>query len=106
MPYYPCLTCGALYTEAYCPTHKPQRKKPFTHRLLYNAEYRRAAKKIREQATACWICGKPPTLSDPIQADHLYPGNPNSPLLPAHRSCNIRRQTRNRKNPRDGETPT
>jgi len=100
MPIYPCITCGDLTGEPYCPRHTPRRRpKPFTHRLLYNSNYRKEAKKIRENATVCWVCGLPPTPRDPIQADHLYPGNPNSPLLPAHRSCNIRRQTRTKKTP-------
>ena len=46
---------------------------------------------IRENAQYCWICGGPVDLYDPMQADHVIPGDPESPLAPAHRSCNAAR---------------
>ena len=56
-----------------------------------NSEYQRKAKIIRETATQCWLCGNGYNPADPWQADHVNPRAINSVLLPAHRSCNIRR---------------
>ena len=38
-----------------------------------------------------WLCGGGAVPGDPWQADHVIPGNPDSPLAPAHRSCNAAR---------------
>jgi hypothetical protein len=57
----------------------------------YSGDYKRRAKKVREQAVNCHICGDPARLNDPWEADHIIPGDNTSPLLPAHRSCNQRR---------------
>jgi hypothetical protein len=97
MPKYPCLTCGDPTTQPpYCSTHRTiKQRKPQSHSRLYNNQYRKAARVIRENATHCWICKGQPTVSDPIQADHVTTGDPTSILLPIHRSCNIRRQERN-----------
>jgi hypothetical protein len=96
MPKYPCLTCGDPTTQPpYCPSCRTiKQRKPAAHSRLYNNTYRKAAKAIRENATQCWICGGQPTIKDPIQADHVNTGDPNSILRPIHRSCNIRRQAR------------
>ena len=56
--------------------------------------YKARARKVRESASVCWICGEGARPEDPWTADHLVPGDPNSPLLPAHRSCNSRRGDR------------
>ena len=56
--------------------------------VYYNAD----GKLVRDTATHCWLCGEPARPDDPWQADHIYPGKPDSPLAPAHRSCNIRRR--------------
>ena len=97
MPKYPCLTCGDPTTQPpYCSTHRTiKQRKPQSHSRLYNNQYRKAARVIRENATHCWICKGQPTVSDPIQADHVTTGDPTSILLPIHRSCNTRRQERN-----------
>ena len=98
----PCLTCGQLGMpgDTLCPTHKAQaaehertrqaiRK---AGRTLYTSPaYRRMAKHIRDNATACHLCGLGAKPNDPWTADHLIAGDPNSPLAPAHRSCNSRR---------------
>jgi len=57
----------------------------------YLGDYKRRAKAVREQAVNCHICGDPARLNDPWTADHIIAGDPNSPLAPAHRSCNERR---------------
>ena len=57
----------------------------------YSGDYRRRAKIVRDTALLCHICKEGLRLDDPFQADHLIPADPNSPLAPAHRSCNIRR---------------
>lgn len=96
----PCLDCGKLSRNgSRCEAHqrlkerewdapKAARKKATGQ---YSGDYRRRAQQIRENATYCWICGQPPNLYDPMQADHLIPGDPESPLAPAHRSCNAAR---------------
>jgi len=100
----PCLECGVLTTNASrCDQHqversrvieatRPKRKyKTKPKRLLYSGDYVKLAKKVRENATYCHLCGDGPRHNDPWTADHLIPGDPLSPLLAAHRSCNSRR---------------
>jgi hypothetical protein len=92
----PCLGCGKLiYEKNRCPECRgllqqkiDQARGPRPH---YGGTYKRRAKQIRETAKQCWICGEGPRSNDPFQADHYYPGDKDSPLLAAHRSCNIRR---------------
>lgn len=60
----------------------------------YAGDYRRRAKAIRDHAEFCWLCGGGAREDDPWQADHVIPGDPNSPLAPAHRSCNASRGNR------------
>jgi hypothetical protein len=60
-------------------------------RQHYGGDYRKRAKAVRDAATHCWLCGEPARLNDPWQADHVVAGEIDSPLLPAHRSCNIRK---------------
>lgn len=79
-----------------CPPHQAQyqskmanRPKPF--RAHYAGDYSKRAKAVRDGAIVCWICHQGFTQNDPPTADHYYPSIPNSPLLPAHRSCNSRR---------------
>jgi hypothetical protein len=55
---------------------------------LYNNDYRKHAKLIKQTATHCHICNKPFAWGDTVEADHLFPGQIDSPLLPAHRECN------------------
>jgi hypothetical protein len=97
----PCLTCNQLHKDSgdYCAEcrkarerekeNNPKRK---AHKAgLYNAEYQRLAKLVRANAVTCHLCNKGYIQGDPWTADHLDAGNPNSPLAPAHRSCNSRR---------------
>ena len=97
----PCLDCGILTTGGnYCLRHATTRatlaaekeKIRKSSRTLYRSpEYKRMAKFIRDNATLCHLCGKGPLLGDPFTADHIVASDPNSPLAPAHRSCNSRR---------------
>jgi hypothetical protein len=57
----------------------------------YSGSYKRRAAAVRANASTCHICGLGAIAGDPWQADHLIPGDPNSPLAAAHRSCNARR---------------
>ena len=57
----------------------------------YGGDYRRRAKQIKSQATHCHICNKAFGYGDRVEADHLIPGEPGSPLAPAHRECNRKR---------------
>ena len=94
----PCLDCGTLTDKGNrCVTHATayqqridERRKP--KRNHYSGTYRARAKQVRDTAQVCWICKQGPIPNDPWTADHYYPGLPDSPLLPAHRSCNSRRK--------------
>lgn len=93
----PCLDCGQLTdTGNRCQLHESQyqarrdaRRKP--NRNHYKGNYQKRAKQVRELAIECWICHEGARLDDPWTADHIFPGIADSPLLPAHRSCNSRR---------------
>lgn len=98
----PCIDCGQLVQGASrCETHETERRrrlrKPDSPErkakkaAVYNYQYRKRAKFVRNFATQCHLCGEGYRPNDPWQADHLDPGNPHSPLAPAHRSCNLRR---------------
>ena len=93
----PCLACGSLSKENYCPTCKKAKEKerdadPIRverKRGLYGPNYRRLAPIVKANATICHICNKGFIQGDPWEADHLYPAlGDSSPLAPAHRSCN------------------
>lgn len=99
----PCIDCGKLTrTGSRCEVHrarkeaewdavKASRKKQTGQ---YSGDYRRRAKQVRDSAEYCWICGQGARTGDPWQADHIIPGDPNSPLASAHRSCNAARGNR------------
>jgi hypothetical protein len=78
----PCLTIFNRVREQ----SRPHRNRPH-----YTGNYRGRAATIRAEAEVCWICGDTTRPDDPWTADHLIPGDPDSPLAPAHRSCNSRR---------------
>lgn len=72
---------------------------PSRDRSHYRGSYDTRAKRVRDlaygdPATTCWRCGR--TLaqaraSDPDvtwHAGHVFDGDPNSPLMPEHSSCN------------------
>lgn len=91
----PCLNCGKLTDGSIrCLEHKRihdlkrQKRKKRDH---YKGDYGKRAKYVRDNAEICWICGGGYAPNDPWTADHYYPAQPDSPLLPAHRSCNSRR---------------
>lgn len=91
----PCLDCGVLTTYANrCEKHHSEYiaiKEARKDRSHYSGDYRKRAKQVRDSAEICWICNEGYRPNDPWTADHYYAGDPNSPLLPAHRSCNSRR---------------
>jgi hypothetical protein len=93
----PCLDCGVIVKNgSRCPTHQSAYQQRIdllraNKRTHYSGDYKTRAKKVRATATICWLCKQGEKPNDPWQADHVYPGNPLSPLLPAHRSCNIQR---------------
>ena len=90
-----CLTCNTLtHSGSRCEACNARHQTARTarkHRPHYNAEYRKRAKVVRDTAVTCWICKEPAKPNDPWTADHIMPSDINSPLLPAHRSCNSRR---------------
>ena len=94
----PCLGCGSLAESAsrcepcrLADNRVRDSKRDQSKRALYSGAYRREAKKIREEAQFCWLCGEAARLGDPWQADHVIPDQPTSLLRAAHRSCNIKR---------------
>lgn len=102
----PCLWCGKLSSQSRCAECETKyqemrikrikpRKKP--SRKLYAGSYKRRAKKVVDAATTCWICGGGKRDHDPFTADHVIPGDADSLLLAAHRSCNSRRGNRTRR---------
>ena len=100
----PCLDCQKLHTDKgdYCLSCRKERNRKKENnperkarkKLLYNSNYRRAASLIKLTATHCHICKEPFTNREEITADHLLPGEVNSPLAPAHKSCNSARGNR------------
>ena len=94
----PCLDCGALTKNTTrCDLHQSEyrakidaRRQPY--RTHYKGNYSKRSKEVRANAEICWICKEGRRTDDPFTADHYFPGIPNSPLLPAHRSCNSRRK--------------
>ena len=90
----PCLNCGKLTTNPRrCPDCQTtyNRLHPKPARPHYRGDYQARAKAVRDSAQYCWICLEGARPDDPWTADHIIPGDPDSPLLPAHRSCNSSR---------------
>jgi 5-methylcytosine-specific restriction protein A len=97
----PCLVCGELTKGlSRCDQHQAEWQTLENIRLkemkarrppLYTSQYRQRAKTIRDNALFCHLCKEPAKPNDPFTADHLIPGDPDSPLAAAHRSCNSRR---------------
>ena len=108
----PCLKCGGTTSPGgtYCDTHErelgqarnlqrdndPKRKEK--KKLLYNSDYQKARREIvayvRANGFICYLCNKPIELTQDIDIDHVEPANPNSQLLPTHRTCNRSRGNR------------
>ena len=89
----PCLDCRNLTeNKSRCDSCESRRDSiRNASRRHYAGDYAKRAAAVRAGAVTCWICGLPRIEGDPWTADHVLPGDPNSPLLPAHRSCNSRR---------------
>ena len=78
-----CLTCRKLITKgSYCKIHNPKDK------LYNNSRYRKQRAAI-QRVYAGQVC---PTckvkVMNPPTADHVIPGDPNSPMRPQCLSCN------------------
>ena len=96
----PCIICGTLSRGTRCETHEKeltQRKEAARNSdptykakkaALYGYAHQKARRELLATATVCYICGKPFELTDKIDADHLIPGDPYSPLAATHASCN------------------
>jgi hypothetical protein len=95
----PCLDCGTLARGSRCETHQAlhdrkanQRKDTYERRrrkaALYDLNYKRERKRVVSLSSSCHLCGKAFEFGDRVEADHLIPGNPASPLAAAHRRCN------------------
>ena len=100
----PCIECGRLTLGGTrCETHRleremirealrPNRLRPNKpYRPHYTGDYVKRARQVRQNAQYCHLCHDGPRYNDPWTADHVIAGDPTSPLLAAHRSCNSRR---------------
>jgi hypothetical protein len=96
----PCTDCGELTDSGNrCAFHKNiyeqmldlKRRERKAKSGQYSGSYKARAKAVRDSAVICHLCNEGFRLGDPWQADHVIPGDPASPLLPAHRSCNASR---------------
>lgn len=91
-----CLGCGTLTLHgSRCETCQADmnrildaRRGPRPH---YAGDYRRRAAEVRATAVECHWCHGPFTPANPVQADHVVPRDPASPLVPSCRRCNIAR---------------
>ena len=93
-----CLGCGTLTANgARCEACASRREAARAQRRShYRGDYKRRAAAVRRAANAdpsvrCWLCGELARGDDPWTADHVDAGNEDSPLMPAHASCNSRR---------------
>jgi len=94
-----CIECGQLSAHTRCrrcASSREQRR--YRNRPHYHGDYKRRAAEVRANAQVCWLCKQGPNPDDPWTADHLIPGDPDSPLMAAHRSCNSRRGAQHRRN--------
>jgi hypothetical protein len=97
----PCGVCGVLTKGLNrCEVHEAEYQQLEVIRLkemkarrpkLYDGQYHKAAKRIRETALICHLCNEGARYGDPWTADHVIAGDPESELRAAHRSCNSRR---------------
>jgi hypothetical protein len=93
----PCLDCGTLSPATRCDScaavhaRRVEANRDPAKRAFYKGSHKTRSKAVREGASRCWVCGGGPVVGDPWQADHIDPTDPLSPLLAAHRSCNIKR---------------
>jgi hypothetical protein len=100
----PCIECGRLSLgDTRCEEHRLERirirealrdnrqRSPKPYRAHYTGDYAKRARQVRQNARYCSLCGDGPRHNDPWTADHVRAGDPTSPLMPAHRSCNSRR---------------
>jgi predicted nucleic acid-binding Zn ribbon protein len=94
-----CLVCGTLSFDSYCSQHlqelktKQQQRKDTPERLahkrrMYGGNYRQRRNQLLATATHCAICNKPFENGQGVDADHVMPGEPSSPLQATHATCN------------------
>lgn len=96
----PCLDCGRLGPDSRCDNCRKAveriRSRERGSRPHYSGDYRKRAAAVRANAVACYWCGDGFSPSNPVQADHLLPADPSSPLVAACRRCNITRSNTSR----------
>ena len=111
----PCLDCGTVTDGTRCEPcrtiydrgryrQQTAARKAKGGRPQYGGGWAAYARAVRATATVCWICGDPAKPGDPWQADHIIPaqqGGGAGPARAAHRSCNIGRGNRTRKQQND-----
>jgi hypothetical protein len=94
-----CQPCGDRYNRGKYRQQTAVRKSR-GGRPQYGGDWATVSKVVRANATVCHICRKGADPNDPWQADHLTPaqwGGGAGPVLSAHRSCNIGRGNRTRR---------
>lgn len=102
----PCLDCGTLTRTGNRCTPCKQRldrdkearrntpERAAYKRAMYGGTYPTRRRALLATATHCQQCGTPPTPTNPLQADHIHPGNPNSPLQALCRACNTKKSNK------------
>ena len=100
-----CIDCRRQCTQTRCTSCQRARDRARNHtRPQYAGDYQQRRTGLINEAHAtgapCWICGHPlqPDAAWPhpltTTADHVRPGDPTSPLAPAHLGCNSARGNR------------
>ena len=85
----PCLTrgCPGLTKGTYCKPHYLARRRP-----IYNRAHAARSRAVRAAQPWCSWCG----ATADLVADHVFPGDPASPLRTLCRGCNTARANRGR----------
>lgn len=89
----PCLDCRELSSNGSRCARCAGKREAYrsARRAHYHGDYAKRAAEVRAAAVTCWLCGDGVRIDDPWTADHVQPGDPDSILMPAHRSCNSAR---------------
>ena len=85
----PCLErgCPELTKGTYCKPHYNARRRP-----IYNRAHAKRSREVRAAQPWCSLCW----ATEDLVADHIVPGDPNSPLRTLCRPCNTARANRGR----------
>ena len=93
-----CIDCGRPASGTRCTVHAKaaERRRGSPSARGSGRDYQSLRLRVLGEESACWLCGKPARLGDPLTVDHVLPlalrGAKVAPMVrAAHRSCNSRR---------------